>query len=66
MQKSIKKQVRGVIEIYPNGDPSGRGYQGSESVDNGISWTFRGDIGARPRRWWRDYCRRNSFVLRFR
>lgn len=55
-----------IIEIYPNGDPFGGGFQGSESTDGGESWVFRGDVGAVPRRWWRNYCQRNKIVLRLR
>lgn len=45
-------------------DPFGSGFTGRESKDNGATWYYRGDIGARPRQWWRDYCRRNRIVLR--
>ena len=55
-----------IIEIYPNGDPYGRGFQGSQSIDGGVSWIFRGDIGPRPRWWWRQYCRKNNYKLRNR
>ena len=56
---------RTIIEIQVNGDPYGRGFVGSESRDNGHSWIYRGDVGAMSRDWWRYYCRRNGFVLRY-
>ena len=55
-----------IIEIHPNGDPFGRGFTGSQSDDGGLSWYYRGDIGAMPRRWWRAYCRLNYYTLRER
>src|SRR3990167_10826800 len=57
--------VRDIIEIQPNGDPYGSGFTGIESTDNGQSWFYRGDIGARPRWWWRNYCRRENIILRY-
>jgi hypothetical protein len=57
---------RSIIEIYPNGDPYGRGFQGSQSDDNGHSWYFRGDVSPAPRWWWRNYARRNNAILRHR
>lgn len=53
-----------IIELNVNGDPYGRGYTGSESVDNGKTWYYRGDVGAMPRSWWRNYCRKNNIILR--
>lgn len=53
-----------VVEIQPNGDPYGGGWTGSETHDGGASWVYRGDVGARPRQWWRDYCRRTGRRLR--
>jgi hypothetical protein len=58
------EKPRGIIEIRPNGDPYGRGFVGSESTDGGHSWFYRGDVGAQPRWWWRDYCRREGHILR--
>jgi hypothetical protein len=55
-----------ILEIYPNGDPFGRGFQGSLSTDAGASWVFLGSIGAMPRAWWRSYARRNGYALRNR
>ena len=56
---------RDIIEIRPNGDPFGSGFVGCQSVDGGESWTYRGDIGARPRDWWRAYARREGAILRY-
>jgi len=55
-----------IIEIHKNGDPYGKGYTGIESTDGGTSWFFRGDIGAMPRLWWRNYCMRQHIILRYR
>ena len=56
-----KKQI---IEIRPNGDPYGKGFTALQSDNGGDSWYFRGDIGAKPRQWWRDYARRIGAVRR--
>ena len=57
--------TRSIIEIQVNGDPYGRGYVGSQSDDNGHSWYYRGDIGAQTRQYWRNYCRRKNYILRY-
>lgn len=57
---------RPVVQLRPNGDYCGRGFTGSQSTDGGRSWYYRGDIGARPRWWWRGYCGRLGFALRER
>jgi hypothetical protein len=54
-----------IISIQTNGDPYGRGYVGSQTTDGGESWFYRGDVGAQSRAWWRNYCRRNGYVLRY-
>lgn len=67
--EEIVAGIRGaihVIEITPNGDPYGSGFTGSESLDGGTSWVYRGDIGARSRRYWRWYAKQQGAVLRFR
>ena len=53
-----------LIEIHRNGDPYGGGYTGIQSEDGGTSWFYRGDIGARPRSWWRHYARTIDARLR--
>ena len=53
-----------IIEIQINGDPYGSGFVGSESVDGGKSWIYRGDIGARPRWYWRNLVRKAGAILR--
>lgn len=58
--------MKTIIEIYVDGDPYGSGFQGSQSDDGGHSWFYRGDIGAMPRLWWRAYCRKCNFTLRYR
>ena len=58
--------MRTIIEIYPTGDPFGRGFEGSESQDGGKSWFYRGDIGARTREYWRRYSRLIGAILRYR
>lgn len=55
-----------IIEIYPNGDPYGGGFQGSESEDGGETWFFLGCLSPMPRWWWRSHCRRNKITLRHR
>ena len=37
----------------------------TQSEDNGQTWFYRGDIGARPRRYWRNYARKVGAVLRY-
>lgn len=59
------KKPRRIIEIQMNGDPYGSGFVGSESTDGGKSWFYRGDVGARSREWWRNYCRRENCTLRY-
>jgi hypothetical protein len=56
----------GVVEIYPNGDPFGSGFQGSLSTDGGKSWVFQGDISPAPRRVWREFCHQHNYILRNR
>jgi hypothetical protein len=52
------------IILSHNGDPYGRGFVGmladSATADCGV---YMGDIGARPRAWWRHYARRNGYKL---
>jgi len=56
---------RKIIEITQNGDPCESGFTGSESEDGGKTWFYCGDIGARPRWYWRNYCRKNNITLRY-
>jgi hypothetical protein len=56
--------MKAIIELQHNGDPYGSGFTGSESTDGGESWFYRGDVGAMPRWWWRNYCRRTNKILR--
>jgi hypothetical protein len=56
--------MRAILELTENGDPYGRGFTASESTDGGVTWFYRGDIGAMPRRYWRSYARKNNKVLR--
>lgn len=58
------RNKQAIVELSPNGDPYGRGYTGTYTLDGGKTWFYRGDIGAQPRRWWRQYCRRNGYTLR--
>lgn len=58
------KPPRPVIELTHNGDPYGKGFVASESHNDGGSWYYRGDIGARSRTWWRGYCRTHGYRLR--
>lgn len=55
--------VKHYIEIRPNGDPYGSGYEGSETRDGGESWVYRGDVGAQSLSWWVDYCDREGIAL---
>jgi len=57
-------KMKTIIEIRPNGDPFGSGYEGSQSDDGGKSWFYRGDIGAQPRKYWESYCRNKGYTLR--
>lgn len=55
---------RPILWLEHNGDPYGSGFTASESTDGGESWFYRGDVGAMPRAWWRNYARRNGHTLR--
>lgn len=59
-----------IIEITPNGDPFGSGFVGTEYQDqteyeSGIG-IHRGDLGVKPRRFWRLYCKQFGYILRYR
>jgi hypothetical protein len=56
--------MKRILELEHNGDPYGSGFVASESVDNGHSWFYRGDIGPMPRSFWRAYAKRNGYTLR--
>lgn len=57
-------QIMTHIILSPNGDPYGRGFVGmlanSADADSGV---YMGDVGARPRSWWRTYAKRNAYLL---
>ena len=53
-----------IIQIRLTGDPFGKGFVGLQSNDGGTSWHYRGDIGERPRWWWRRYARSIGARLR--
>ena len=59
--------TRGILELSPNGDPFGSGYHAIEYKDNAERDTgigvYRGDIGDRPRSYWRWYARRAGYRL---
>ena len=57
------RPIQPVLELSLNGDPFGSGFTACESYDD-ETWFYRGDIGAKPRRWWRDYARRYGYRLR--
>jgi hypothetical protein len=61
----MSKPIKIIISIQINGDPYGGGFVGSESKDGGTNWFYRGDVGARSREFWRTYCRRNGYTLRY-
>ena len=52
------------ILLQRNGGPFGRGFTGIqlEKRDDRFG-VYLGNIGARPRSWWRGYARRNGFKL---
>lgn len=58
------KPQRSIIEIRENGDPFGGGYTGMQSDDGGASWVYRGDIGAAPVSFWRQFCREQNIILK--
>lgn len=62
----MKKNKNNILEIYPNGDPSGGGFQASLSNDGGVSWFFLGGESPNSREFWRDYARNNNCILRHR
>lgn len=52
------------IHLSHNGDSFGTGFVGMETENrHDTTGFYRGDIGARSRQWWRNYCRRNNFKL---
>ena len=55
-----------IIEIQENGDLFGKGYTGTQTDNRGGIWWYRGDIGAKSRRWWREYAKKNDIVLRIK
>ena len=57
-----------ILELSHNGDPYGRGFTATEykdkvEYDSGIG-IYRGDIGAMPRAYWRNYAKRNGYTLK--
>lgn len=53
------------LQLEHNGDPYGSGFTATElDRRDATIGVYRGDIGARPRSWWRAYARRNGYVLR--
>lgn len=68
-QLPVVKKERGIIEIRINGDPYGSGFVGTQykdqaEYDTGIG-IYCGDIGARSRQFWRDYCAKWDCILRY-
>ena len=58
------RPIAGFIELSPNGDPYGRGFTGTETVNRDDRYgVYRGDIGAQTRAWWRAWAARNDYVL---
>ena len=55
-----------IIEIQENGDPFGIGFVGTQTDNGGQTWWYRGDIGAKSRRWWREYTKKNDIILRIK
>ena len=58
-------RLRSIIEIYPNGDPYGRGFEGRQSDDGGKSWYHIGGKGPTSRDTWRQYAKRINAILRY-
>jgi hypothetical protein len=54
-----------IISIKHNGDPCGKGFYGFQSDDEGQTWHYRGDLGARTRQWWRNYANKYRATLRY-
>lgn len=62
------KPYKPLLELRPNGDPYGSGfnaieYSTKENELNGIG-VYRGDLGDQPRSFWRHYAKRNEYRLR--
>ena len=60
-----EEHKRPILELSINGDPYGGGFTAIESTDRGASWYYRGDIGAMPREWWRNYAWKHNAILRY-
>lgn len=63
-ENAERRPLKVVLELRSNGDPYGRGYVASESRDGGLTWVYRGDVGAASREWWRREARRIGAQLR--
>lgn len=64
--RQTQDESKPIVEIYPTGDPFGRGFEASQSVDGGKSWVYRGDLGRQSREFWRTYCQTKGYTLRTR
>lgn len=64
--RQTQDESKPIVEIYPTGDPFGRGFEASQSVDGGKSWVYRGDLGRQSREFWRTYCQTKGYILRTR
>ena len=52
------------LTLSHNGDPYGGGFVATESENRNDRYgVYRGDLGARPRSFWRAYARRNGYRL---
>lgn len=61
----LAEEYRGIVIIERNGDPFESGFVGCQYADPWERYpVYRGDIGAKPRGWWRSYCRQNNLLLR--
>lgn len=63
-ENADRRPLKVVLELRSNGDPYGRGYVASESRDGGVTWVYRGDVGAASREWWRREAKRIGAQLR--
>jgi hypothetical protein len=60
----LERSMVKYLELAHNGDPYGSGFTATGLENRGDTiGVYFGDIGAKPRAWWRAYARRNGYVL---
>jgi hypothetical protein len=55
---------RKILKLTHSCDPFVGGFVANVSADKGMTWTYRGDLGARTRSLWREYAKNNNYAIR--